>query len=348
MGFTPLEGVPMATRAGSLDTRDVTVSGNVAASGGGISLDGFTNATIEQSTISGNAAIGGGPITGDGGGIRSGGALVLRNSTVSINVASNLAGGLLNFKTAAIFSSTFAYNAAGGGNGLSIWNDEVTGVTAQNTIVTSVDPSRNCHGPVASLGHNIDSGNSCLFAAPGDLASTNPLLGALAPNGGATSTHALLPGSPAIDAGDDVLCPATDQRGVSRPQGPHCDIGSYERGALPFIHLEIPVFLHIVDPSKSGLCPGPAASCVISPNGAEIRFFPPQQGDPATIFEQGKPVAACVTQEGVCDVSLPPGRYLAVVKIAGIEQKPFYDAELISTDGQKPELHFKRLVKKNG
>ncbi len=54
------------------------------------------------------------------------------------------------------------------------------------------------------------------------------MLGALADNGGPTLTHALLPGSPALDAGNDAACSATDQRGVSRPQGAHCDIGAYE------------------------------------------------------------------------------------------------------------------------
>ena len=42
------------------------------------------------------------------------------------------------------------------------------------------------------------------------------------------ATSNLLTGSLAIDAGDDAACPATDQRGISRPQGAHCDIGSYE------------------------------------------------------------------------------------------------------------------------
>jgi uncharacterized repeat protein (TIGR01451 family) len=50
-------------------------------------------------------------------------------------------------------------------------------------------------------------------------------------NGGATPTHALLPGSPAIDKGDDTSCPTTDQRGLPRPQGAACDIGAYEFGA---------------------------------------------------------------------------------------------------------------------
>jgi len=47
-------------------------------------------------------------------------------------------------------------------------------------------------------------------------------------NGGFTPTCALLPMSPAIDSGDDAACPATDQRGVRRPQGLHCDVGAFE------------------------------------------------------------------------------------------------------------------------
>ena len=56
----------------------------------------------------------------------------------------------------------------------------------------------------------------------------DPLLGPLADNGGPTQTHALLAGSPAIDHSDNLTCPPTDQRGVSRPQGPACDTGAYE------------------------------------------------------------------------------------------------------------------------
>ena len=55
------------------------------------------------------------------------------------------------------------------------------------------------------------------------------LLGPLAGNGGPTATHALLDGSPAIDAADAALCPPTDQRGVVRPQGAACDVGAFER-----------------------------------------------------------------------------------------------------------------------
>ena len=54
------------------------------------------------------------------------------------------------------------------------------------------------------------------------------MLGALADNGGLTKTHALLTGSPAIDAGNDALAPATDQRGVVRAAGGQSDIGAFE------------------------------------------------------------------------------------------------------------------------
>jgi cysteine-rich repeat protein len=70
---------------------------------------------------------------------------------------------------------------------------------------------------------------------PTDITGVDPLLGPLADNGGRTRTHALLPGSPAINAGHpgtpangDAICPTTDQRGVVRPVGPACDIGAFE------------------------------------------------------------------------------------------------------------------------
>ena len=62
--------------------------------------------------------------------------------------------------------------------------------------------------------------------------NTDPKLGPLANNGGPTLTMALLPGSPAIDAGDTSLAPATDQRGFPRPAGLAADIGAFEYGSV--------------------------------------------------------------------------------------------------------------------
>jgi hypothetical protein len=85
-----------------------------------------------------------------------------------------------------------------------------------------------------SNGHNLSSDGSCGLAGPGDLNNTNPNLGPLADNGGPTRTHILPAGSPAVDAGSNVGCPGTDQRGFLRPVDANadgsaiCDIGAYE------------------------------------------------------------------------------------------------------------------------
>jgi hypothetical protein len=78
-----------------------------------------------------------------------------------------------------------------------------------------------------SGGHNLVQDSTCNPVAS-DLITGNAMIGPLADNGGPTLTHALLAGSPAIDAADDSVCPSSDQRGAARPQGPHCDIGSFE------------------------------------------------------------------------------------------------------------------------
>jgi hypothetical protein len=80
-------------------------------------------------------------------------------------------------------------------------------------------------------GNNLSSDASCPFTAPGSFSNTDPLLGPLADNGGPTPTMALLPGSPAMDAGNPAFCSATDQRGAARPQGTACDIGAFEAAA---------------------------------------------------------------------------------------------------------------------
>jgi hypothetical protein len=86
---------------------------------------------------------------------------------------------------------------------------------------------------VASDGYDIEStGDSCAFDQPTDVVDVSAgalALGALADNGGPTLTHALDPASIAVDAIPVELCGADeDQRGVARPQGGMCDIGSFE------------------------------------------------------------------------------------------------------------------------
>ena len=233
---------------GSLNLTDSAVSSNTALLGGGI-LNAGTLA-VAASTIKGNNAVdvGGGifnfnvPLTitrsiisgngaGDlGGGIANeGGSLALVNSTVSGNIA-NEGAGIHNTGSAVLANGTVSSNV-GSLQGGGIFNDG--SVTLKNTIVANNNGGDCANLPVTSDGHNLDSDGSCALGGPGDISSTDPQLAPLAHNGGPTLTHALLAGSPAIDAGDNDDCPPTDQRGLARPTGSGCDIGAYEVGSLP-------------------------------------------------------------------------------------------------------------------
>jgi hypothetical protein len=90
-------------------------------------------------------------------------------------------------------------------------------------------------------GHNLSSDASPGFIGTGSLTNTDPKLGPLANNGGPTLTMALLPGSPAIDAGDTSTAPFADQRGFPRPAGFAADIGAFEYGSmLPVVSIAPP------------------------------------------------------------------------------------------------------------
>ena len=125
--------------------------------------------------------------------------------------------------------------------GEALWNDAVSTLKLKNSVIVHGSANGSCQGTITSLGHNLEDTNSCAFTGPGDLHNIDPLLSPLRDNGGALPTHALLPGSPAIDAGDNAGCPAADQRGVARPKDGDadgtatCDIGAYEYQADPLI-----------------------------------------------------------------------------------------------------------------
>ncbi|MBI2913013.1 MAG: hypothetical protein HYY03_03745 [Chloroflexi bacterium] len=217
---------------GTLLLTDSEVTGNSASligSGGGIWNSGV--ATLVRVTVSDNRAL-----VQNGGGILNEGTLIVRDSTVSGNVmeapfGSRLGGGIASGGSATLTNSTIAGNSAGVEGG-GIYSGSGT-LTLTNTVVSG-NAGGDCSGPIASSGHNLDSDGSCSFSGPGDISNADPLLGPLAENGGPTMTHALLPGSPAIDGGDEAACAASDQRGAFRPQDGDgdgdaaCDIGAYE------------------------------------------------------------------------------------------------------------------------
>jgi len=227
---------------------DSTIDGNSALVGGGIGNQEST-LTLSNSTISNNVA-------DSGGGVISGGQATLTNVTISGNEAATNGGGFGYVGSTSsgthLLNTTVSGNSAdadsdgyGDGGGVSVFNGDLGDLfTLKNTIVAgNVDTSGgapDCAGNPVSNGHNLVqdvAGCSLGGDNTGNITGLDPLLGPLSMNGGTTATHALLSGSPAIDAGSgDCPPPATDQRGVSRPQDGDvggsavCDIGSFEVG----------------------------------------------------------------------------------------------------------------------
>lgn len=203
--------------AGALTVRDSTLTGN----DNGLNSNAiYVNAPrssvlLERVTITGNYL----GLVGT-----SGNPVTIINSTISNNTSDAI-------RTAGPLVLTNVTVAGNGGTGINMnlgTASPVGPVQLTNTVIAN-NTGGNCfHALLVSLGHNVDSDGSCSLNAAGDLTNVDPRLGPLQDNGGATSTQALLPRSPAIDAGTNVNCPATDQRGVTRPQGGSCDIGAYE------------------------------------------------------------------------------------------------------------------------
>lgn len=212
---------------------DTTFSGNTAAifGGGGIvSADGTTN--VIRDTFSGNNATG----TAGGGAIDNDATVIVNNSTFNGNTAgSNGGGAIQNFGTATITWSTISGNSSAFGANLhNVPNAGGSLTVGESIVANGGGGGTNCSGSAAVVdgGYNIDTATSCGFStANHSEPSTNPDLGALASNGGPTQTMALASNSPAVNAvpvSVSGCSGSTDQRGVSRPQGPACDIGSYE------------------------------------------------------------------------------------------------------------------------
>jgi CSLREA domain-containing protein len=195
---------------------------------------GLSSLSIETSTIAQGLA------TVNGGGIFNDGALSLTNVTVATNGAVD-GDGIYNVEATqalSLVNTTVVSNTnppVGPGEGL------FTGaapLSLKNTLIAYNGSQGDCFGSMLSLGHNLEYnilpfGDSCSLTATGDITSSAPLLGPYQDNGGSSWSYALLPNSPALNAGSNVGCPATDQRGFARPHGPACDIGALEENTAP-------------------------------------------------------------------------------------------------------------------
>jgi phosphodiesterase/alkaline phosphatase D-like protein len=226
----------------SATVRGVTISQGYTVTDGG-AVQNLGALLLERCTLRGNEALGG------GGALWNNGLLVIQDSALVENEAGGDGGALLNVTMSVVVNSTLALNSAqGNGGGLSnavgglvgMVHSTLAGNSAgssgagvhnlgtldmANTILAGRPASDAC----ANNGTLItDEGNLVEDASCGTGLAVDPLLGLLGNHGGSTETYALLPGSPAINAAEDSVCLAMDQRGVSRPQGADCDIGAYE------------------------------------------------------------------------------------------------------------------------
>jgi CSLREA domain-containing protein len=219
-GVSSFQLVPMTITTSTLDR-------NHAASYGGAINDGG-RVTVIRSTLAGNTA-GRSPAIGSGAAVEIQGSaeLLMYDSTVAGNITTPAGGGAVdNFGGEALLSfDTFSGNSA---SLTGAFYTEVTG-----TILATAGSTENCQFPLhETAGYNLATDSSCGLSRPTDLTGVAPGLRALADNGGPTSTEALLRTSPAVDAGGLPAtsgCPRIDQRGRSRPWGPACDIGAFER-----------------------------------------------------------------------------------------------------------------------
>jgi CSLREA domain-containing protein len=217
--------------AGRLLVDESTISrGEAFFRGGGIFAAPGSLVIIGRSTLEGNIADHG------GGAIYNAGELHLFDSTISGNTSVD-SGGLINTGSAHLLSVTITDNSSDSNSDTSPPAGGISNqgsLSLRDTIIAGNHglhgASTDCAGTLQSRGHNLlgDPTGCTLVGGVADLVGLAPDLGPLADNGGLTRTHAVLPDSPALDAGSR-FCEPVDQRGVRRPQGPACDIGAYER-----------------------------------------------------------------------------------------------------------------------
>jgi hypothetical protein len=233
-------------QGGSGDIDRTTISGNTVdntndyGTGGGLCVSDNTT-TITNSTISGNQVLGpssGQFFSGRGGGLSLvGGAygvdptvdtvVTVEDSTICDNTAETVGGGISVYRFAGTRAVELELR-----NTIVAENNEGGGAVLGNCVEETP-------AAITSSDFNLADDSTCNLIGTDDLVVADAMLSPLADNGGPTWTHLLEVGSPAIDSGDDALCPSADQRGYVRPWDGdddgqvHCDRGAVEFNA-PF------------------------------------------------------------------------------------------------------------------
>lgn len=195
---------------GDFTASNSTISDNVALRGDGGGIFSFSGTvTLQSSTVSGNLGL-------EGGGVHArGGVLTLTDSTVSVNVAAAGGGVVVNHPLSTVSPANFQNSIVAGnsdnGSAPDVRLDADKELAINHSMIGVADG-------LTLVGDSYLTGTVLIPLAP--------VLGPLADNGGPTQTHALLPGSPAFNAGSSTM--AFDQRGVPRERIGATDMGAYE------------------------------------------------------------------------------------------------------------------------
>jgi hypothetical protein len=314
-----------------------TISANTSTGDAGGIWNGLGTLTLNDSTVSDNTANGSYWQSGGGGIYNHSGTLTLNNSTVSGNWASQAGGGIHDRGDLTLCSSTVSDNASDRGGG--IYNADGSPVTLQNSILagnTADSTGPDCSGAIGSSGYNLIGDTSgCTFTpGTGDLTDVDADLGLLLGPPSAPWYHPLLPGSPAIDAGNPAGCTdhlgnplGTDQRGA--PRVGRCDMGAYEytisgppasidaisgtpQYALPSNALDMPLQAAVLDNIGS-----PVSNTLVT-------FFAPASGASGTFADSGTFTTTAVTDEGAVATAATftanelEGSYTVTATVSGV------------------------------
>lgn len=229
-----------ARSSSSVSLNNSTVSDNSTASdGGGIFARGSSSASVNNSTVTGNSA------TEGGGGVyvTDHSSVNFSNSTVSGNLGGFAGGGIatLDSSSVSLNNSTVADNSAIFGSGVAAFDSST--VSLSNSIVANSNGTNSadeCFNSASTIAIGVDSIVDDSSCGGGTIA--DPLLDILADNGGPTLTHALLPGSPAIDNATATVATEIDQRGFAV-------VGVRDSGAFEAQRLSLSLSPNIVNES---------------------------------------------------------------------------------------------------
>jgi len=310
-----------------------TVSNNL---GRGIS-SGRDGVTIINSTISGNTT------RGDGGGINTDGGGTIINSTITNNTANSDANGIGD--GGGIHNSSLS-----SGNTLTIRNSIVAGnfdlgsrihPDVSGTGIINGDANNLIGDPTGANG-TIGTGSDFTFASLG-ITDINQILAPLADNGGSTQTHALVPGSPALDAGNNANIPTgitTDQRGATRIINDIVDSGAFESQGFTLNVTGSPQSTPVNTAFADSLTVQVLENFANQPiPGVPIIFNAPSSGASGSL---GNGTTVLTNPQGIAEnpvtANTIAGNYQVIATANGLQLTPF---DLTNTDNQTqstPEL----------